>query len=181
MIVQQKKKNKGISRYTTLTIIMISIFVVIMGKLVYLQVYKKSEYQERADNISSKFLSEKTPRGMIIDSDGEVLATNKQAYVVTYTETKETNDSFFTTMKELFKILEEHNETIVDEMLLKVNEENELYFDFKTTQKENQKAEEIRFKRDRGLNEKIAKDLFGNLERDLKEEEIKQVNEELLK
>ncbi|MGL4774725.1 MAG: penicillin-binding transpeptidase domain-containing protein, partial [Clostridium sp.] len=123
----------------------------------------------------------KTPRGNILDKDGEVLATNQESYIVTYTETKEAKQKFFNSIEELYKILESNGETVLDDMLLKINDNNELYFDYKTSSEENQKAEEIRFKRDRGLNEAIEKTLFKNIDRDLKDDEIKKVNEELLK
>lgn len=181
MIVYKKPKKKKISRYNVLIILMIIIFTTIIGKLVYLQLYKKEDYREVADTISNRIIVEKTPRGMIVDSGGEVLATNRQAYAITYTETKESNENFFKTMSELFNILESHGEAIGDDMLLKVDKEGGCYFEYKTTEKKNQNVEEIRFKRDRGLNEKIERELFGNIERELTDEEISKVNGELLK
>ena len=84
MIVNKPKKKKKNSRYSVLYIIMFIIMGTIVAKLLYLQVYKHDDYKERADVSSTKFLSEEAPRGNIYDSDGNVIATNKQTYALTY-------------------------------------------------------------------------------------------------
>ncbi|MGL5086215.1 MAG: hypothetical protein ACRC68_10970, partial [Clostridium sp.] len=73
MIVQRPDKKKKISRYTILNIIMLTIFGVIVIKLLYLQVYKHEDYRERADVSSTRFVAENAPRGKIYDSKGNVL------------------------------------------------------------------------------------------------------------
>ena len=66
----------------------------IIAKLLYLQVYKHDEYKEKADVSSTKFISEEAPRGNIYDSNGNVIATNKQTYALTYMETLESKKGF---------------------------------------------------------------------------------------
>ena len=83
MIVNKPKNKKTISRYTVLYIIMAVIFTSLFSKLLYLQVYKYDDYKEKADVSSTKFISEEAPRGNIYDSDGNVIATNKQTYTLT--------------------------------------------------------------------------------------------------
>ncbi|MBM6861714.1 hypothetical protein H9X78_14790 [Clostridium saudiense] len=82
MIVNKPNKRKKGSPYTVFYVIMAIIFSVIIGKLLYLQVYKYQDYKEKADTGSTRFISEKAPRGIIYDSDGNVLATNKQNYLL---------------------------------------------------------------------------------------------------
>ena len=81
MIVNKPKKKKTYQDMQCLYIIMAVIFGTILCKLLYLQVYKYDDYKEKADNSSTKFISEKAPRGIIYDSEGNILATNKQTYV----------------------------------------------------------------------------------------------------
>lgn len=45
--------------------------------------------KKKADVSSTKFISEEAPRGNIYDSNGNVIATNKQTYALTYMETLE--------------------------------------------------------------------------------------------
>lgn len=180
MIVNKPKKKKKISRYTVLSIIMVILFSMITLKLLYIQVYKHEDYEEKADVSSTRFIAEKAPRGKIYDSDGNVLATNIQTYTLTYTKPSEGDSDFYETMDETFKILKDNNETVQDDLLLKIDSSGNFYFDFKTDDVETKKTLEVRFKRDRGLNEDIEKNEFENNKSDLTDEQIEQVNKKLL-
>ncbi len=181
MIVNKPKKKKKISRYTVLNIIMGILFATIVLKLLYIQVYKHAEYKEKADVGSTRFISEKAPRGKIYDSEGNVLATNIQTYTLTYTKPSDDSEDFYETMDEVFQILSDNNEEVQDDLLLKIDSSGKFYFNFKTDDAEAKKALEIRFKRDRGLNEKIEKEIFPDNKEDLTDEQIGEVNNELLK
>lgn len=181
MIVNKPKKKKKISRYTVLNIIMIALFTTFIAKLVYLQVYKHEDYKERADISSTRLISENAPRGKIYDSEGNILASNIQTYTLTYTKPNDDNEDFYGTMGKVFDILSQNGENFEDELMLKVDNSGKFYFDFKTDDEDTKKIVEIRFKRDRGLNEEIERNLFGNQKTEFNDKEIEQVNEELLK
>ena len=132
MIVNKPKKKKTISRYAVLYIIMAVIFGTIFCKLLYLQVYKYDEYKEKADTSSTKFISESAPRGLIYDSEGNVLATSEQTYVLTYMQTTESANAIFSTLNKVFKVLSENGENFEDNLLLKVNSDGQFYFAFKS-------------------------------------------------
>lgn len=181
MIVNKPKKNKERSRYSVLYIIMFIIMGTIVGKLLYLQVYKYDDYKEKADVSSTKFISEEAPRGNIYDSNGNVIATNKQTYTLTYMETVDSTNLFFKTMDKVFQILEDNGEEFQDDLALKVDENGGIYFDFKTDNESSRRTLEVRFKRDRGLNEYIENKKFGDKEGDYTDKEINEVNDELMK
>lgn len=182
MIVNKptNKKKKKISRYTVLSIIMIAIFSVIILKLLYIQVFNYNEYKDKADVTSTRFISEKAPRGKIYDDKGNVLATNIQTYTITYTETKDADKQFYITMKELFKILDENGESIQDSLPLKIDSNNNIYIEYKTNDKQSQNIEELRFKKDRGLNDTLKNKMFKDVE-ELSDEQNAKLDEELLK
>lgn len=180
MIVNKPKKNKESSRYSVLYIIMFIMMGTIVAKLLYLQVYKYDDYKEKADVSSTKFISEEAPRGNIYDSEGNVIATNKQTYTLTYMETVDSTKAFYTTMDKVFKILEDNGESFQDDLALKVDDSGNIYFDFKTDSESSKRTLEIRFKRDRGLNEDIEKEKFGDKEGDYTDEEINEVNDALM-
>lgn len=182
MIINRPKKKKKISRYGVLNIIMIALFTTFIAKLVYLQIYKHEDYKERADISSTRLISENAPRGKIYDSEGNVLATNIQTYTLTYTKPNDENENFYDTMNKVFDILSENGEKYEDDLMLKIDSNGKFYFDFKTDDKDTKKIVEIRFKRDRGLNEEVEKNLFEEEKKsDLTDEEIEKVNNELLK
>lgn len=181
MIVNKPKKKKKVSRYVALNIVMFVIFGAIISKLLYIQVYKYEDYKEKADTGSTRFIDEKAPRGKIYDSEGDILATNIQTYALTYTEGEKTEDDFYQTMESVFKILAENGEKFQDDLLLKIDGNGNFYYDFKTDNQEARRSVELRFKRDRGLNEKIEKELYEDKKTDLTDEEIERVNSDLFK
>ena len=180
MIVNKPVKKKKISRYTVLCIIMGIIFGAIILRLLYLQVFSYEEYKEKADTTSTRFVSESAPRGEIYDSNGVTLATSIRTYSLTYTETDVAKKKFYSTMEELFKILDESGESIQDTMLLKVNDEGEMYFDYSSSDKDSQNYSELRFKKDRGFDEPIKNKLYPDVT-ELSDEQSTKINEELLK
>lgn len=182
MIVSKplKKKKRKTSRYTVLCIIMGVIFTAIILKLLYIQVFNYQEYKEKADVTSTRFVADKAPRGKIYDDKGNILATNIQTYTLTYTKTEEADKQFYSTMKQLFKILDENNETMQDILPLKIDSSNNIYFEYTTSDKDSQNAEELRFKKDRGLSDTLKNKMFKDVE-ELSDEQSAQLDSELLK
>lgn len=180
MIVNKPKKKKELSRYTIFIMMMSIIFTVIIGKLVYLQVIKHDDYKERADTTSTKFVSEKAPRGIIYDSNGNILATNVQTYTMTYTNTEETSKSFFETIDMVNDILNQNDESIIDNFILKLDENNNPYFEYSSTDESAQETQKIRFLKDRGFDAEIQSELFGDDVEDLTDVQIDKLNEKLL-
>lgn len=181
MIINKSKKKKKISRYVVFNIIMGIIFSVIVIKLVYLQVYKGQDYSEKADISSTRFIAEKAPRGKIYDSNGNVLATNVQTYALTYTKTDEADKKFYETVDSVLKILSENGEKFQDNLLLKIDDKGKFYFDIKSDNAEDRKSVELRFKKDRGLDEDIKKKEFKDKQGDFSDAELKTIDNELLK
>ena len=172
MIVNKPKKKKTISRYTVLYIIMAVIFTSLFSKLLYLQVYKYDDYKEKADTSSTKFISESAPRGIIYDSDGNILATSEQTYVLTYMQTTESANAIFSTLDKVFKVLSENGENFEDDLLLKVNSNGQFYFAFKNDNSDVKEATELLFKNDRGLKDEVVKKLYKNHDGDFTDEEL---------
>lgn len=180
MIVNKPKKKNKISRYVVLYIILIGLFTTFIARLVYVQVYKHEDYKERADVSSTRLISETAPRGKIYDNEGNILATNIQTYTLTYTKPDDEHENFYETMGKVFDILSENGETFEDDLMLKIDSSGNFYFEFTTDDVDTKKVVEARFKRDRGLNEEIEKELFGSEKTDFTDEETTEVNNKLL-
>ncbi|QPW59860.1 penicillin-binding transpeptidase domain-containing protein [Clostridium botulinum] len=174
-----KRKNNKFDRYVALTVVMIFIFSMILTRLAYLQVVKADEYRELTSKKSIRNIPITPPRGNIIDSKGKVLAESSQGYTLTFTETDESKENFFPTMLKVFKILEENGEVQQDAFELKINP---VRFEFNTDNEKARKAIELRFKKDRGMDEKVAKELFKDKKpEELTDEDKAKINEPLLK
>lgn len=175
----KKKKDKKFNRYTALFMIMIFTFSLIVSKLVYLQVVKAEEYREATNKKSIRNIPITPPRGNILDSKGNVLAQSSQGYTLVFTETDESKDNFFTTMQKVFKILDENKEIQKDDFELKINPYK---FEFRSDNPSTAKSMELRFKKDRGMDDKVRKELFPDKKKEeLSEEDKKKIDEELLK
>jgi len=178
MIVNKPKKKKKLLRFNVYFIIMGLIFSSIILKLLYIQVYKHDDYKEKADTTATKFISENAPRGNIYDSNGNVLATNEQTYIVTYTSTKEAEDNFFNTVDLLINII---GDKLEDDLKIKVDDDDEIYFKYSSTEESDKEAERLRFLKDRGFNDDIRNELFPDVENDnLKESQLSKINSKLL-
>lgn len=171
------KKKKKFNRYTALIMIMFFIFSAILGRLIYLQIVKYDDYKDLANTKSRRFIAENAPRGIIYDEKGNVLATNVQSYTVTFTSTDESNAAFYDTMSKTFKLLDENGQKIQDEMQLMLNENKEFYFDFKTSDQTSIRALNIRFKKDKGIDSELRKELFPGKEGDLTSGEQNQLDD----
>lgn len=181
MIVNRpKKKKKEISRYSVLLGVMFLIFGAITFKLIYLQIYKNDYYTDRANETATRFIAEKAPRGEILDANGNVLATNREIYTLTYTKTDEAEKNFFTTMGTVMEILNDNGDKLQDDCLLKLDKNGNFYFAYQNSSQDNQQFEKIRFLRDRGANVSIEKAKFEKTS-DLTDEQTKEVDRELLK
>ena len=108
-IVSKKNKNKNeFSRFNALVIIMLLIFSAIISRLVNIQVVNGEVYRETANQKNHKIISTAAPRGQIIDRNGAILAKSEQSYILIFTKTQESEESFFPTMDNVFKILDEN-------------------------------------------------------------------------
>ncbi|NEU03372.1 MULTISPECIES: penicillin-binding transpeptidase domain-containing protein [Clostridium] len=183
-MVKNKKTDKKFSRYTVFFIAMGIIFSGIISRLLYLQVVMGEEFKKQSTEKNYKNVSKVAPRGEILDKNGEVFATSIQSYTLMFTETTESKESFLTTMDKVFKKLDEKGVAMVDEFAIAIDSSKEpkVRFNFKATDDANRRWMELRFKKDRGIQSIAIKKLYpGKDEKDLNEEELKKVDEELLK
>lgn len=174
-----RDKKKPFNRYIALVIIMVMIFSGIGSRLFYVQIVKGADYAQKANSGSIREIPDAAPRGKILDKNGTVLATNIQSYELVYNETPEIQNSFFTTMTKVFKLLDENGETQQDDFELKVNPYR---FEFAAQDEAGKRTLQIRFLRNRGFNESIEKKLYPKIKStDLTDDQKNKVNEELLK
>lgn len=75
----------------------------LMGRLVYLMIFRSEYYQEKADALHERERSIKAARGKIIDCNGKVLATNRTVCTVSviYSQMKEPEEVIRVLTKEL--------------------------------------------------------------------------------
>lgn len=171
------------NRYTALLLVMLLIMGLITRTLFDMQIVNGEAFQDQADAYSIKDIMEPAPRGEILDREGEVLASNLASYDVMYNETRESTAQFYDIMKEYFRLLEGTGEKLHDTFELKV--EPEFSFDFNTANPEALRYRELRFKKDRNMNDWILDSGYGKMigksrTRDLTDEESRELDSMLL-
>jgi protein PhnA len=89
MVTNKNNKDNEFSRFNVLTAIMFVIFFVVIWRLINIQVVNGELYKETANQQNHKIISTVAPRGDIIDRNGKKLAESKQSYILTFTNTEE--------------------------------------------------------------------------------------------
>ncbi|WP_195971336.1 penicillin-binding protein 2 [Clostridium thermobutyricum] len=183
MIVNKpkKRKRKGMSRFTIFKIIMAVIFTAILGRLLYIQVVEHTYYKDIASENATRFITEEAPRGEILDNQGNILATNRDIYNLTYTVPSVGQIDFYPTIKEVFRIIKENNDKLVNSMLLKMDDKGQLYYAYNSDAENVKEYEKIRYLRDIGMNEVIQTNLFGDEIQAMSQQQTDEINKELLK
>ncbi|AAK79218.1 MULTISPECIES: peptidoglycan D,D-transpeptidase FtsI family protein [Clostridium] len=176
------KFKKIFNRVNVLKVVVLIVFIGITVQLVNLQILQNANYKAKANNTAHRFIKEVAPRGEITDSEGAILATNKQSFDVTYTQTDDNKDDFYDIIAKVFYILDKNGEKQNDSFALKADS-NGYRFDFNTDNCDEIKKMQIRFLKDRGFEEPIIKKLYKgkSKESDLTDSEVVRVNNELLK
>ncbi|MGL4875734.1 MAG: peptidoglycan D,D-transpeptidase FtsI family protein [Clostridium sp.] len=183
MIVNKpkKKKNKRFSRYTFFKVIMGIIFAAIGARLVYIQIIEHTYYKNIASENATRFIEEDAPRGEILDNQGNVLATNRDIYNLTYTEPSVGEVDFYQTIDEVFRIIKDNQDQLVNTMLLKMDSNGDLYYGYDTDVESSKQYEQIRFLRDIGMNEQVQTKIFGDEIQALSPAQTTEINNALLK
>ena len=105
----------------------ISICIIVIGKLIYLTVYKSEYYGAKALEIQERERKIKAPRGEILDRNGKVIASNKTVCTISviYNQVKET--------EKVIEILEKRGDlqinTLVVEADIPVQKMNTILFE----------------------------------------------------
>jgi penicillin-binding protein 2 len=75
-------------RVTTMQVVMVVCFLLLLSRLIYLQVLEHEDLLEQAENNRTAVLPTVPPRGAILDRNGVVLASNYSAYTLEITPSR---------------------------------------------------------------------------------------------
>ena len=153
------KNKKSINyRYWFVIVSMFILFFIILFRLFELQVIGFESNLELSNYYSQRKIPLIASRGEILDSDGEVLATNIESYVLEYFD-RNNNGDFFDTISKVLEILDKNGEELYDNFALKVSP---FRFEFNGLSSSDNEVQELRFKKDRGYYDKLKKQYFSS-------------------
>ena len=75
-------------RVLTITVVVVVAFLLVASRLVYLQVFRYEDLNEQAESNRTAIVPIVPNRGLILDRNGVVLATNYSAYTLEITPSK---------------------------------------------------------------------------------------------
>jgi penicillin-binding protein 2 len=103
MLEALMKKKKQDGRFKYLYWIIISIFIVLGCRLVYLQLYAGNYYHSLAEGNRLRAIPIAAMRGIMYDRNGQILVGSRPSFILTYVPTKDTMSE--DEIKELSKLL----------------------------------------------------------------------------
>lgn len=178
----RSNKGKRFNRYTGLLIVMVLVFSLLINEMVNLQIIHGDEYYARANVEFIKNIDNAAPRGEIIDAKGTVLATSVQSYNLIYVDTTDARKLLYSTIDKVSELLEKSGQEINDTLSLKTEP---FRFEFGSEDPDFIKKSELRWKKDRGINDflfnTIMKEETGKSKiGELNEKETDRLNELIL-
>lgn len=78
----ERSKNFMKKKITLIGALFFLVFLVLMGRLVYLMVFQSQYYSQKAEDIEERERDIKAARGRLIDANGKILATNEMVCTV---------------------------------------------------------------------------------------------------
>ena len=132
--------NFKISRFTTIGIIFIVMLSILIQRLYQIQILNEGEYSFNQEVQNKKQREIKNTRGNIYDRNGKLLASSRLAYSVTmedngeYRTSRERQLTLNSTIFHLLGVLQANNETIHNDLKIKVDEYNNFVFTVEGTQ-----------------------------------------------
>lgn len=132
-------KNFFSSRLFVMSVVMILLFAVMLGRAFSLQIVNGSTYQQNFNLYAERTITIDAARGNIYDVNGELLAGNELSYNVTledsgsYESTKVKNATLNEEIATIVKELHENKETIVNDFSIDLDDDGTYSFNVSGT------------------------------------------------
>ena len=81
-LIQKKRELDRKYQSRIIFIFLGIIFVILIGRLVYLQIFFQSKYGELSEGNRLRLIPIKAPRGLIKDRNGEIIVDNYPSYTI---------------------------------------------------------------------------------------------------
>jgi len=161
---RDKKREKALKwRYTAFTMPIILMFSALLYRLADMQIVKGQDYLYQSETNKMHQISIEAPRGKILDRNMAVMATNQQQYVVEIYRNNLIDEALNDVLVKTLAILEKNGDTFIDELPI-VMSGKEFSFSWDTSDKEQAKEKEAKFKKDNKIDASAsAKEAFEAL------------------
>lgn len=136
-------------RFNSLTTIIYIFGIILLLQLFNLQIIHGEEYREQSNTRLTRESTAVAARGSILDRNGNPIVENSMGFSLELYKSKVDNQTLNTTILNIVDVLEKNEDSYKDSFPVKINEEEQYYFDFDTDEKA------INWKKKMKLDEKL--------------------------
>lgn len=136
-------------RFNSLTTIIYIFGIILLLQLFNLQIIHGEEYREQSNTRLTRESTAVAARGSILDRNGNPIVENSMGFSLELYKSKVDNQTLNTTILNIVDVLEKNEDSYKDSFPIKINEEEQYYFDFDTDEKA------INWKKKMKLDEKL--------------------------
>ena len=136
-------------RFNSLTTIIYIFGIILLLQLFNLQIIHGEEYREQSNTRLTRESTAVAARGSILDRNGNPIVENSMGFSLELYKIKVYNKTLNTTILNIVDVLEKNEDSYKDSFPIKINEEEQYYFDFDTDEKA------INWKKKMKLDEKL--------------------------
>lgn len=136
-------------RFNSLTTIIYIFGIILLLQLFNLQIIHGEEYREQSNTRLTRESTAVAARGSILDRNGNPIVENSMGFSLELYKSKVDNKTLNTTILNIVDVLEKNEDSYKDSFPIKINEEEQYYFDFDTDEKA------INWKKKMKLDEKL--------------------------
>ena len=122
-------------RFNSLTTIIYIFGIILLLQLFNLQIIHGEEYREQSNTRLTRESTAVAARGSILDRNGNPIVENSMGFSLELYKSKVDNQTLNITILNIVDVLEKNEDSYKDSFPIKINEEEQYYFDFDTDEK----------------------------------------------
>lgn len=140
---RNRRHNVFSNRYYMIVGLILVLMFILALRLFILTVVQHDKWDKSASSQSTKMIYTSAPRGNIYDRNGQVLASNKQIFSVTFSSSSSDSKKINRNILKLMRLLEKDGDTYIDEFPIKIKKNGSMYWTYDKQLKDWLKSEDL--------------------------------------
>ncbi len=125
-----RRNNVFSNRYYLIVGLILVLMLILALRLFVLTVVQHDKWSQSASDQSTKMIYTSAPRGNIYDRNGQVIASNKQIFSVTFSSDSSDSKAVNRHILSLMRLLEKDGDEYIDEFPIKISKSGSMYWTY---------------------------------------------------
>lgn len=125
-----RRHNVFSNRYYLIVGLILVLMMILALRLFILTVVQHDKWDQSASSQSTKMIYTSAPRGNIYDRNGQVIASNKQIFSVTFSSSSSNEKYINKNILKLMRLLEKNGDSYIDEFPIKIKKDGTMYWTY---------------------------------------------------